>query len=53
MAVSSKGYRRPSSRIEVLNEHECHAGITRHMTEQIRECFQSAGRGAYANHNGE
>ena len=33
-------------RIEVLNQHECHARIVRQMAEQFRECFQSAGRGA-------
>lgn len=34
--------------IEVLNQHECHAGIVRQMAEQLRECLQSAGGGAYA-----
>ena len=40
-------------RIEVLNQHECHAGIVRQMAEQLRECLQSAGGGAYANYDGE
>ena len=37
------------TRIEVLNQHECHAGIVRQMAEQLRECLQAAGGGAYAN----
>ena len=37
------------TRIEVLNQHECHAGIVRQMAEQLRECLQSAGGGSYAN----
>ena len=40
-------------RIEVLNQHECHAGIVRQMAEQLRECLQSAGGGSYANNDGE
>ena len=35
-------------RIEVLNQHEGHAGIVRQMAEQLRECLQSAGGGSYA-----
>ena len=38
--------------IEVLNQHECHAGIVRQMAEQLRECLQSAGGGAYADNGG-
>ncbi len=41
------------TRIEVLNQHECHAGIVRQMAEQFRECLQSASGGSYANHHGE
>src|SRR5208283_5156465 len=41
------------TRIEVLNQHECHAGIVRQMAEQLRECLQSAGGGSYANNHGE
>jgi hypothetical protein len=33
--------------IEVLNQDKCHAGIFREMAKQLRECLQSAGRGAY------
>ena len=36
-------------RIEVLDQHECHASIVRQMAEQLRECLQSAGGGSYAN----
>jgi hypothetical protein len=36
-------------RIEVLNQHEGHAGIVRQMAEQLRECLQSAGGSSYAN----
>ena len=39
-------------RIEVLNQHECHAGIVGQMAEQLRECLQPAGRGAYPNNGG-
>ena len=39
-------------RIEVLNQHECHAGIVRQMAEQLRECLQSAGGSSYANNHG-
>jgi hypothetical protein len=35
------------TRIEVLNQHECHAGIVRQMVEQIRERLQTAGGGPY------
>ena len=41
------------TRIEVLNQHECHAGIVRQLAEQLRECLQAAGGGAYANNLGE
>ncbi len=41
------------TRIQVLNQHECHAGIGRQMTEQLRECLQSAGGGAYADNHRE
>jgi hypothetical protein len=41
------------TRIEVLNQHECHAGIVGQMAEQLRECLQAAGGGSYANNNGE
>ena len=41
------------TRIEVLNQHECHAGIVRQMAEQLRECLQSAGGGSYADNGGE
>ena len=37
-------------RIEVLNQHECHAGVARKLAEQFRECLQPAGGGSYANH---
>ena len=40
------------TRIEVLNQHECQAGIVRQMAEQLRECLQPAGGGSYAD-NGE
>jgi hypothetical protein len=40
------------TRIEVLNQHECHAGIVRQMAEQLRERLQAAGGGAYANNGG-
>jgi hypothetical protein len=36
-------------RIEVLNQHECHAGIVRQVAEQLGECLQPAGGGSYAN----
>ena len=38
--------------IEVLNQHERHAGIAGQMIEQIRECLESAARCAYPNDNG-
>jgi len=38
--------------IEVLNQHECHAGIVRQMAQQLRECLQSAGGGSHANSQG-
>ena len=41
------------TRIEVLNQHECHAGIVRQMAEQFRECLQPAGGGSYANNHRE
>jgi hypothetical protein len=41
------------TRIEVLNQHECHAGIVRQMAEQLGECLQPAGGGSYANKYGE
>jgi hypothetical protein len=37
-------------RIEVLNQHECHAGIVRQVAEQLGECLQPAGGGSYANY---
>jgi len=37
------------TRIEVLNQHERQASIVRQMAEQLRECLQSPGGGAYAN----
>jgi hypothetical protein len=37
------------TRIEVLNQHERHAGIVRQMAEQLGECLQPAGGGSYAN----
>src|ERR1035441_6467024 len=40
-------------RIEVLNQHECHAGIVRQMAEQLRECLQSAGGRPDANNGGD
>src|SRR5271157_6248059 len=40
-------------RIEVLNQHECHAGIVRQMVEQHGECFQPAGGGSYTNNQWE
>ena len=40
-------------RIEVLNQHECHAGIVRQLAEQLRERLQPAGGGAYADNHGE
>jgi hypothetical protein len=40
-------------RIQVLNQHECHAGIARQMAEQLRERLQAAGGGADANNYGE
>src|SRR5882762_494992 len=33
-------------RVQMLNQHECHAGIGRQMAEQLRECLQSAGGGS-------
>ena len=39
-------------RIEVLNQHECHAGIVRQMAEELRESFQPAGGGAYPDNGG-
>ncbi len=39
-------------RIEVLNQHECHAGIARQVAEQLRECLQSASGGAYTDNGG-
>ena len=36
------------TRIEVLNQHECQAGIVRQMAEQFRERFQSASGCSYA-----
>ena len=41
------------TRIEVLNQHECHAGIGRQMAEQLGECLQSSGGGSHANDQGE
>ena len=35
------------TRIEVLNQHECHAGIVRQMVEQCCERLQTAGGGPY------
>src|SRR5947209_8543025 len=40
-------------RIEVLNQHEGHAGILGQAAEQFRECLQPAGRSAYADNPGE
>ena len=40
-------------RIQVLNQHECHAGIGRQMVEQLRECLQPAGGGSDANNGGD
>ena len=37
-------------RVEVLHEHEAHAGVGRESFEQLRERFQSAGRGADADY---
>jgi hypothetical protein len=34
--------------IEMLNQHERHAGIVRQMAEQLRERLQPAGGGSYA-----
>ncbi|MGB7760162.1 MAG: hypothetical protein WBL61_10045 [Bryobacteraceae bacterium] len=39
--------------IEMLNQHERHAGIVRQMAEQLRERLQSAGGGSHANNEGE
>ena len=35
-------------RIEMLHQHERHAGVEREMLEQLRERLQPAGRGADA-----
>ena len=39
-------------RIEVLNQHERHAGIVRQVAEELRECLQSASGGAYTDDGG-
>jgi hypothetical protein len=36
-------------RVQMLNQDERHAGISRQMSEQLCECLQSAGGGPYAN----
>src|SRR5579872_1353041 len=38
--------------IQVLKQHECHAGIVRQVVEQLRECFQTAGGGAHTDNSG-
>jgi hypothetical protein len=40
------------TRIEVLNQHERHAGIVWQMAEQLRERFQTAGGSSYADNQG-
>ena len=40
------------TRIEVLNQHEPHAGIVRKMGEQLTECLQPPRGRAYANNVG-
>ncbi len=37
------------TRIEMLNQHECHAGIVRQMREQLREGLQAACGGSHTN----
>ena len=38
-------------RIEVLNQHERHAGIVRQMAKQFRECLQPACRRAHSDNH--
>ncbi len=40
-------------RIQVLNQYECHAGIVRQVTQQLRECLQTTRGSSYANNNGK
>ena len=34
--------------VQVLHEHEGHAGVDRQRSQELSECVQSAGRGPHA-----